>query len=416
MSLTKASIWTAISILIKIGTGLIIIKLLAISFGPIGVGQIGNFRQLIIILGILSGAGIYNGVTKYVAEYHQIPTKLSALLGTSSSIILGFSTILAIIFLFFSSFISFTLFGHIQYKMVICALGLIQIVIAYANYFLAILKGFRDAKSNALSISIGSLIGIIIYYFFFKLSDYKGFLIILTLIPALIIVPSGVFILRYKKLYLSYFKPCWNIAIVYNLTKFTLMTLITLVTLPIAYIIIRNLLINQYGWNEVGIWQGISNISDIYLQFITISFNVYLLPTLAKLKHEDKISVEIFKTLKLVLPIIIIVSIIIWLLRDFIILLIFSDKFILMRNLFAWQLIGDVLKISSYIFGYLVIAKGALHFYILMEVIQFILLIGFAYYLIPTSGALGASKAYMTTYIIYFMLCSSVFYIYKRKK
>lgn len=53
-------------------------------------GQAGNFRQLITVLGVLSGAGIFNGVTKYVAEYHQTPIKLAAVIGTSSSIILGF--------------------------------------------------------------------------------------------------------------------------------------------------------------------------------------------------------------------------------------------------------------------------------------------------------------------------------------
>ncbi|EKT61631.1 O-antigen translocase [Providencia sneebia DSM 19967] len=98
MSLAKASIWTAGSTLIKIGAGLLIVKLLAISFGPSGVGLAGNFRQLITVLGVLSGAGIFNGVTKYVAEHHQDPEKLRAILGTSSTLILGFSTLLALVF------------------------------------------------------------------------------------------------------------------------------------------------------------------------------------------------------------------------------------------------------------------------------------------------------------------------------
>lgn len=72
MSLAKASIWTAGSTLIKIGVGLLVVKLLAVAFGPSGVGQAGNFRQLITVLGVLSGAGIFNGITKYVAEYHGI--------------------------------------------------------------------------------------------------------------------------------------------------------------------------------------------------------------------------------------------------------------------------------------------------------------------------------------------------------
>ena len=76
MSLAKASLWTAGSTLIKIGVGLLVVKLLAVSFGPSGVGQAGNFRQMVTVLGVLSGAGTFNGITKYVAEYHQQPVRL----------------------------------------------------------------------------------------------------------------------------------------------------------------------------------------------------------------------------------------------------------------------------------------------------------------------------------------------------
>ena len=86
-----------------------------------------------------------------------------------------------------------------------------------------------------------------------------------------------------------------------------------------------------------------------------------------------------------------------------------------MRDLFAWQLVGDVLKVGSYVFGYLVIAKASLRFYVLTEISQFLLLTGFAHWLIPLHGSLGAAQAYMATYIVYFALCSAVFVIYRRR-
>ena len=75
MSLAKASLWTAASTLVKIGAGLLVVKLLAVSFGPAGVGQAGNFRQLVTVLGVLAGAGIFNGVTKLVAQHHDDPRR-----------------------------------------------------------------------------------------------------------------------------------------------------------------------------------------------------------------------------------------------------------------------------------------------------------------------------------------------------
>lgn len=95
------------------------------------------------------------------------------------------------------------------------------------------------------------------------------------------------------------------------------------------------------------------------------------------------------RSLKFVLPAVAAASFTVWVLRDFAIWLLFSDKFVAMRDLFAWQLVGDVLKVGAYVFGYLVIAKASLRFYILTEVSQFLLLTLFSHWLIPQHGALG---------------------------
>lgn len=44
MSLVKAFLWTAVSILVKIGVGLLVGKLLAVLFGSAGFGLAVNFR------------------------------------------------------------------------------------------------------------------------------------------------------------------------------------------------------------------------------------------------------------------------------------------------------------------------------------------------------------------------------------
>ncbi|MGL5387159.1 MAG: lipid III flippase WzxE [Enterobacterales bacterium] len=415
MSLAKASIWTAGSTLIKIGVGLLVVKMLAVAFGPSGVGQAGNFRQLITVLGVLSGAGIFNGITKYVAEYHQDPQHLRMAVGTASSIVLGFSTLLALVFLFAAVPISRGLFGHGDYVNVVRAVAFIQMGIAYANLFLAILKGYRDAMGNALAVIAGSLIGVVAFTLCFKLGGYEGALAGLALVPALVVLPAGFMLWRRKVLPLRYLKLAWDKALATHLGKFTLMALITSVTLPVAYVMMRNLLAEHYGWDEVGIWQGVSSISDAYLQFITASFTVYLLPTLSRLQEKSAISREIVRSLKFVLPAVAAASFTVWLLRDFAIWLLFSEKFVAMRDLFAWQLVGDVLKVGAYVFGYLVIAKASLRFYILTEVSQFALLTLFSHWLIPLHGALGAAQAYMATYIVYFALCSCVFILYRRR-
>ena len=423
MSLAKASLWTAASTLVKIGAGLLVGKLLAVSFGPAGLGLAANFRQLITVLGVLAGAGIFNGVTKYVAQYHDNPQQLRRVVGTSSAMVLGFSTLMALVFVLAAAPISQGLFGNTDYQGLVRLVALVQMGIAWGNLLLALMKGFRDAAGNALSLIVGSLIGVLAYYVSYRLGGYEGALLGLALIPALVqgkfkrwigYLIGGLYIKR-GVIPLSYLKPSWDNGLAGQLSKFTLMALITSVTLPVAYIMMRKLLAAQYSWDEVGIWQGVSSISDAYLQFITASFSVYLLPTLSRLTEKRDITREVVKSLKFVLPAVAAASFTVWLLRDFAIWLLLSNKFTAMRDLFAWQLVGDVLKVGAYVFGYLVIAKASLRFYILAEVSQFTLLMVFAHWLIPAHGALGAAQAYMATYIVYFSLCCGVFLLWRRR-
>lgn len=415
MSLARASVWTAASTLIKIAAGLLVVKMLAVSYGPSGVGQAGNFRQLITVLGVLAGAGIFNGVTKLVAQHQQQPKELRAVTGTASAMVLGFSLLLAVGFLLFAAPISQALFDDVKYQQVIRIVAFLQLGIAWANLALAIVKGFRDAAGNALALIVGSIIGVAACFVCYWLGGYSGALVGLAMVPALVMIPAMVVLARRDHLPMRYLLPVWQPQYARQLGKFTVMALITAVTLPVAWVMMRNLLQEHAGWEQVGLWQGVSSISDAYLQFITASFSVWLLPTLARLENKADISREIIRALRFVLPAVMAASFCVWLLRDFAIWLLFSSQFTGMRDLFVWQLIGDVLKVGCYVFGYLVIAKASLRFYILTEVSQFILLTGFSRWLIPLHGAAGAAQAYMATYIAYFALCAGVFTLYRRR-
>jgi antigen flippase len=416
MSLAGASLWTAGSTLVKIGVGLLVVKLLAVSYGPGGVGLAGNFRQLVTVLGVLSGAGIFNGITKYVAQYQQQPERLRGVLGTGSAMVLGASLLLAAIFLLAAGPISRALFDSDRYRGVVYAVAFIQLGIAYANLMLAIIKGFRDAPGNALAVGCGSVLGAGAYLLSYLIGGYQGAVAGLAVVPAVTLVPAAVILARRRFIRFSDLRPAWDRLLAVQLGKFTLMALMTSLTLPVAYIMMRNLLAQRYSWSEVGIWQGVSGISDAYLQFITASFTVYLLPTLSRLHDKRAIAREIGRSLLFVLPAVATVSVILWLMRDLAIRLLLSSQFGAMRDLFAWQLIGDVMKVGAYVFGYLVIAKASLRFYLLTEVSQFLLLTGFSHWLIPRYGALGATQAYMATYAIYFLLCGGVFIMYCRKR
>ncbi len=158
----------------------------------------------------------------------------------------------------------------------------------WGNLLLALMKGFRDAAGNALSLIVGSLIGVLAYYVSYRLGGYEGALLGLALIPALVVIPAAIMLIKRGVIPLSYLKPSWDNGLAGQLSKFTLMALITSVTLPVAYIMMRKLLAAQYSWDEVGIWQGVSSnfrcLPAIYYGIV----QRILLPTLSRLTEKAR--------------------------------------------------------------------------------------------------------------------------------
>lgn len=109
------------------------------------------------------------------------------------------------------------------------------------------------------------------------------------------------------------------------------------------------------------------------------------------------------------LPAVAIASFTVWLLRDFAIWLLFSAKFTAMRDLFAWQLVGDVLKVGAYVFRLSGDCEGFAAVVYPGRDRPVCAANGISHWLIPTHGALGAAQAYMATYIVYFAACCGVF-------
>lgn len=411
-SLSSTTLWTAFSTAFKIVVGLLLIKLFALQFGTAGLGQVANFMTLITVLGVFAGAGIFNGVTKYVAEFEHQPDKLTALLSTANHIIVSFSGVLALILFLFAEQISQWLFYSKDYQSVIMATAVAQFGIANSNYFLAILKGYRNVKANALSVIIGSLLGLVVFLIGLYCGGYQGALVGFVVLPALVFLPARYFLNRQLQAVKFWGNFAFSAEYAKKLLKFSVMVFLTAVTLPVAYVLMRDLLVEHHSLEALGLWQGVSKISDAYLQFITAAFSVYLLPTFAKLHEKSALQKELVKALKFVGISVIWTSLTIFTFKHWIILLLYTEDFLAMEPLFMWQLLGDVFKVMAYVFGYLIVAKASLKLYAAAEFLQLALLVGMGYLFIPLHGAEGATQAYFATYFCYFLLCAAGFKYY----
>src|SRR4051812_17943671 len=107
MNFIKTSMFSALSTCIKLASGLVINKIIAVYIGPAGIALIGQFQNFLDVIITIGNGAINSGVTKYVAEYNESDEKKrNGVISASFIITAIFSLIIGATIFFGSTFFS----------------------------------------------------------------------------------------------------------------------------------------------------------------------------------------------------------------------------------------------------------------------------------------------------------------------
>ena len=408
MTLIKTSVLTAISTIIKVISGFVINKVIALYVGPSGLAVVGQLQNFMSIVTTFSNGAITQGVVKYTAEYQTIEQKQKIF---SSSIVISLVCSLIIsIFLFgFSDYLSELILKDIQYSSVFIAFGLTVFLFALNTVLMSILNGQKEIKKYVLVNIAGSIFSLFFTSFLIMQLNLMGALYALVTNQSIIFFVTLSFVIKSNWFKLEYFRQGIDKETLSKLGKYSLMAITSALTVPVSHLIIRNYIGENLGWDSAGYWQGIWYISTMYLMIITTSLSIYYLPKLSEIQDNSELKKEIYSGYKIIMPIVIVMSIAIFLLKEYIILIAFSDKFMPMMELFAWQLIGDVIKITSWLLAYLMLAKAMTKIFIYTEIGFSVLFVLFSIYFINTFGLIGITYAFSLNYFLYLVVMIFIF-------
>jgi len=174
----------------------------------------------------------------------------------------------------------------------------------------------------------------------------------------------------------------------------------------LSQIVIRTYLGQKFGVDYAGYWEAMIRLSAAYLMLVTTTLGVYYLPRLSELQTVKEIKTEIYLGYKFIFPLAVIGGLCVYILRDWIILILFSQKFLPMADLFLWQMIGDALKIGSWILAYLMLSKAMTKLFVITEIIFAITSIILTYICTLWFGFEGVSIAHLINYAIYWSVMS----------
>lgn len=137
--------------------------------------------------------------------------------------------------------------------------------------------------------------------------------------------------------------------------------------------------------------------------FATGLFTLYVLPKFASIHNKHEFKIEVLNIYKTILPIFGLGMLLVYILKDYIILFIYPD-FTGMEPLFKWQLLGDFVRLGALVLSHQFLAKRLVKSFVFTEIISLGLFFVLSKVFIQYYGTEGIVIAHFVRYIIYFIV------------
>ncbi|WP_276327542.1 O-antigen translocase [Vibrio lentus] len=399
---------TGLLTLLRMMMGFVIAKVIAIYTGPTGIAMLGQVQSMVTSLNGIINAPAGSGVIRFTAEKKDAGFDACAPWWRASfQWILVISAFMIPSGLLLADNIAVWLFQDSTLRWIVIATICVLPLSAVGTLCNSVINGQQLYRRYVILGMISTIISSCIMLTMIIQYNIEGALLSAAVQSGLIGLVMLVANFNQAWLKLSYWWGETDNKARKQIGGYLLMAITTALTIPVSLILVRSILIDQVGWDATGQWQAVWKISEVYLTVITMALGTYYLPRLASLSGVEAIVNEINKTIRIVVPIVTIMALGIYILRDVVITLLFTEDFRNARELFAFQLTGDIIKISSWLYAYPMISRGATKWFVSTEIVFSLLFVGFNYLFISYMGLQGAPLAYLINYIVYFIFVFS---------
>ena len=401
---------------VRLLISLVVQNLLAHYTGQSGIAKVGQIRNLSSVLMSLSSLGVFNGIVKYVAEYKNNQEGLKKLFSTVYVLSTLATLSLSLVLFFCSENLSNWLFFSKSYAYVFQLLAVATPFIAMNRIFNGVINGLSAYKINAkielIWYFLASLLLVVSLFFY----NIQGVLLAIAITP---IIQFSVLIFLFGKTlreYIDFKQLSFQTPLLKTLLGFALMSFVGTVFLNFIEIELRTLISQRVSENEAGVWTAMSSISKIYMQFLTIIFPIYVLPYYTEIKTIAGLKKQAIKIYTSLLPLIVLGMLLVYLFKNQIVKIIYTDDFLSMILLFKWQLLGDFTRFLAVVLAYYFLSKNAFKYFISTELISLILYFFFSKEFITIYGTEGVVLANFVRYVCYLLLVVfSVIHYFRRQ-
>lgn len=413
MRLYSTAILSGVETGTKLISGLLVIKIIATATGADGIGLFSQLQNLMTIVGtIVSGCSTV-GLVRYISSNNEIgdQKKINTYLtgyvtfGTVASCAVGFS------FISHPEKISQIIFDSGAYSNSMVVIGFLPMLFVVFQGMVSYMNGMQHIKNMILLKIGGSFIMLISAFIVIQRGSVES--IINSVVFAQLLM--GVLALFFAKKYkiLSVLKTCTKIvkSVQVDLLKYWVISIVGLISSSVMLLLIRREIVSTDGWAAAGLWDALNKMSDLSTIAITTALSVYLVPKLSASKEiEDQ--KQLMKTVGTIsMATALIITVVIFLTRDFLITTIFTKEFLDISEVLRYQLAACVLRVANWIISFHIMIKSGVRLYLSYEILFCVTYYYFSVQMMREWGLTGLGLAFL----INNALCLVVGIIYLKK-
>lgn len=412
MNLVRTSLLNGIAVVIKMLTLLGLNKVLAVYVGPAGYAAIGQFQNAVQMITTFTGGALSNGVVKYTAQFRDSPERQVRLWRAAGTITVVGSLLVGILVALFHRQLASLFLKDENFGDVFLWFAGGVVFFSLNALLLAILNGRKEILLYVAANIVGSLLSFFVTFYLATQFGLYGALIALVIYQSVSFVVTLLLCLKTEWFKISSLIGRVDQDTLHNLSGYFLMAVVSAACVPLGQMLVRNHLANTFGLEVAGYWEAMWRLSAAYLLLVTTTLSVYYLPRLSELKSSVEIKKEILDGYKLILPVAVAAGVLMYLLRDFIVAVLFTSEFYSVRDFFSGQVIGDSLKICSWIMAYVMLSKAMVKLFVVTEILSTA-----SFYLLSVAftniwGMAAVTWAYAANYALY----SVIMYVFVYRK
>jgi PST family polysaccharide transporter len=416
----KDSFLNAFAVSVKLISVYVTNKLISVYLGLAGFGLFSQMQSYFTILQGVVTAPVGLALVKQCSISNSDENKLVRSWTTSLILSLSISLLLTLLTIIFSSYISFYLFGDEIYSVQIKFVSIFLYSLSINTFLLSILNSTGNSFKYSIISFISSLIVIIVSAALIFILKQNGAFFSITIPPFAVSFITIIYVRKLKILKNNYLLRVsdFDKIIAFNILKTTVATIAITVLGLVAQIQLRKSILGLLTWQEVGIWDAINKFSFFYLILFNSIIQLHFFPIFSKTKISENRLVSLSglgKAFKMVYFFVIITFIIIFFLKDFAVIFLFSSKFIEIGPLIPFQMIADLFKIGGFILGNYMLSQSFYKHFILIEVIFTSIYFFFGIILIEKFGILGLCYADIIKSSSYLAFLALIIYLKSKK-